>query len=112
MGKSARSKSKIRNRNVRRATIFGPVEAERIQRLAAKQQVKSGNIGELMDTDEPVISSAAAAADDIEMSTTKTSKGVKKGSKNKPKRLVIRNKKGRIMSKNQVTWVKQKRFKN
>ncbi|KAJ2846880.1 ubiquitin ligase (cullin) of SCF [Coemansia brasiliensis] len=96
MGKSARSKSKIRNRNVRRATIFGPVEAERIQRLAAKQQVKSGNIGELMDTDEPAASSVSAATDDVEMSAPKASKSVKKGSKNKPKRIVIRNKKGRI----------------
>ncbi|KAJ2450736.1 hypothetical protein EV183_004069 [Coemansia sp. RSA 2336] len=112
MGKSARSKSRIRNRNVRRAAIFGPVEAERIQRLAAKQQVKAGNISELMDTDEPATSNAAAATDDIEMTTPKASKDVKKGSKNKPKRLVIRNKKGRIMSKNQVSWVKQKRFKN
>ncbi|KAJ1673872.1 hypothetical protein EV182_004401 [Spiromyces aspiralis] len=44
MAKSARSKSKIRHRNVRRETIYGPAEAERIKRLAEKQSATSGII--------------------------------------------------------------------
>ncbi|KAJ1827559.1 hypothetical protein LPJ73_008745 [Coemansia sp. RSA 2703] len=39
MAKSARSKSKIKNRNALRATVFGPHEQARIQRLAEKQKV-------------------------------------------------------------------------
>ncbi|KAJ1851237.1 hypothetical protein GGH12_000393 [Coemansia sp. RSA 1822] len=119
MGKSARSKSKIRNRNVLRATVFGPREAERIQRLAAKQQVVTGNIGDLMDADEPVTktqtdsaktqTAETPASGDVTMRDA--SKRKKHGGKRKVQRIIVRNKKGRILSKTQVAWVKQSRCK-
>ncbi|KAJ2132902.1 hypothetical protein GGH19_005482 [Coemansia sp. RSA 1807] len=117
MGKSARSKSKIRNRNVLRATVFGPREAERIQRLAAKQQVVAGNVGDLMDADEPANTQASAetqtaetqGSDDVTMRDA--SKRKKHGGKRKVQRIIVRNKKGRILSKTQVAWVKQARCK-
>ncbi|KAJ1665645.1 hypothetical protein IW140_003112 [Coemansia sp. RSA 1813] len=115
MAKSARSKSRIKNRNALRATVFGPHEAERIKRLAEKQRITSGNTEDLMmDTEE-----ATTTAKEVEMTETgsgtkselkPTSKLIRKQSKN-GKRVVVRNKKGRVMSKNSVSWVKQKRFK-
>ncbi|KAJ1911851.1 hypothetical protein H4219_005810 [Mycoemilia scoparia] len=44
MAKSGRSKSKIRSRNIRRENIYGPVEAERLKRLADKQALTKGTI--------------------------------------------------------------------
>ncbi|KAJ2356023.1 hypothetical protein IWW50_002963 [Coemansia erecta] len=122
MGKSARSKSKIRNRNVLRATLFGPHEAERIQRLATKQQVTAGSTADLMDDDEPTKQTETKTqppaqletGDDVSMADASTSSAKKpaKRGKRKVQRIIVRNKKGRILSKTGVAWVKQKRFKN
>ncbi|KAJ1661718.1 hypothetical protein IW140_006487 [Coemansia sp. RSA 1813] len=115
MAKSARSKSRIKNRNALRATVFGPHEAERIKRLAEKQRITSGNTEDLMMGTEE----ATTSTKEVEMAETgsgtkselkPTSKLIRKQSKN-GKRVVVRNKKGRVMSKNSVSWVKQKRFK-
>ncbi|KAJ2607054.1 hypothetical protein EV177_005743 [Coemansia sp. RSA 1804] len=126
MAKSARSKSSIKNRNALRATVFGPHEAARIKRLAEKQRITAGSTADLMvdDSEEPA-SGASAAAKDVEMAEAnssntnsgdneagpkRSSKRTAKGGKN-GKRIVVRNKKGRVMSRNSVSWVKQKRFK-
>ncbi|KAJ2841967.1 hypothetical protein GGI22_007712, partial [Coemansia erecta] len=71
MAKSARSKSKIKNRNALRAAVFGPHEAARIKRLAEKQRISSGTTGDLMkDTKE---TTTPTAAKDIEMAETDSS---------------------------------------
>ncbi|KAJ1799711.1 hypothetical protein LPJ59_001635 [Coemansia sp. RSA 2399] len=120
MAKSARSKSKIKNRNALRATVFGPHEAARIKRLAEKQRISSGTTGDLMmDTKE---TTTAAAVKEVEMTDTASSASASKPAQkpsskptrkesNNGKRVVVRNKKGRVMSKNSIAWVKQKRFK-
>ncbi|KAJ2549462.1 hypothetical protein EV175_004442 [Coemansia sp. RSA 1933] len=118
MAKSARSKSKIKNRNALRATVFGPHEAERIKRLAEKQRITSGNTGDLlMDSEEEKtdgVKEVEMTDADSSASSKKapkvTAKLVKKQSKN-GKRIVVRNKKGRVLSKSSLGWVKQKRFK-
>ncbi|KAJ2668644.1 hypothetical protein GGH99_006427, partial [Coemansia sp. RSA 1285] len=115
MAKSARSKSSIKNRNALRATVFGPHEAARIKRLAEKQRITAGSTADLMvdDSEEPA-SGASAAAKDVEMAeanssntnsgdneagSKRSSKKTAKGGKN-GKRIVVRNKKGRVMSRN------------
>ncbi|KAJ2509483.1 hypothetical protein H4217_008321 [Coemansia sp. RSA 1939] len=124
MAKSARSKSSIKNRNALRATVFGPHEAARIKRLAEKQRITAGSTADLMveDSEEPASGTSAAAKDvemaeannknsgDNESGSKRSSKKTAKGGKN-GKRIVVRNKKGRVMSRNSVSWVKQKRFK-
>ncbi|KAJ1957935.1 hypothetical protein EC988_000576 [Linderina pennispora] len=132
MGKSIRSKSKIRNRNILRETVFGPAEAERIKRLAEKQKVTAGTLAELMETDKPEADKkqmqkqkqqetqqAGTEADDSmavdgsEAAQTESSMRKKRGKSQKRgiKKITVRNKKGRIMSKNVVKWTKQSRFK-
>ncbi|KAJ2797304.1 hypothetical protein H4R20_005230 [Coemansia guatemalensis] len=120
MGKSVRSKSKIRNRNALRATVFGPQEAERIQRLAAKQRVSTGTTADLMDADQiPATTTedtADAGASDVEMNTdetpdSKATRPKKRGKHAKPRRGVVRNKKGRVQTRNAINWVKNKTFK-
>ncbi|KAJ1949615.1 hypothetical protein FBU59_001062 [Linderina macrospora] len=128
MGKSIRSKSKIRNRNILRETVFGPAEAERIKRLAEKQKVTAGTLTELMETDKPVAeekqqqqeTQQAGAEDDDSMAVdgneaaqtgSVTRKKRSKSQKRGIKKVTVRNKKGRIMSKNVVKWTKQSRFK-
>ncbi|KAJ2077488.1 hypothetical protein H4R24_005106 [Coemansia sp. RSA 988] len=119
MGKSVRSKSKIRNRNALRATVFGPKEAERIQRLAAKQSVTTGTTAELMDTDQigrpAAEDTAEASTSDVEMNTetldSKSTRPKKRGKHAKPRRGVVRNKKGRVQTRNAINWVKNKPFK-
>ncbi|KAI9503452.1 hypothetical protein GGI25_006100 [Coemansia spiralis] len=107
MGKSARSKSQIKNRNLLRATVFGPHEAERIQRLAEKQKVTTGTTDLFKDMDVEMGSGGTAS---VSSSNNKKNKS-KKRNANSGKRMVVRNKKGRVLSKNSVSWVKQKRFK-
>ncbi|KAI8326435.1 hypothetical protein GQ54DRAFT_252907 [Martensiomyces pterosporus] len=121
MGKSIRSKSKIRNRNALRERVFGPHEAERIKRLAEKQRVTSGTTEALMEDADEAKSAAApktsTASTSMEIATEgsdvlrKTKKANKYGKTSKTKRVTVRNKKGRVMSKNVVKWAKQKRFK-
>ncbi|KAJ2325938.1 hypothetical protein GGH92_010351 [Coemansia sp. RSA 2673] len=86
MAKSVRSKSKIKSRNILRKTLFGPREEERIQRLAAKQVVE-------------------AATKPTTLHRRKRRTPSTNG------RVVVRNKKGRVLSRNSVKWVKQPRFK-
>lgn len=114
MGRSIRSKAGIKNRNNLRETVFGPREAERIQRLAAKQQITSGTTEDLMAVDAK--KEEEEEAEDVTMGTTGTYKRRHKkyGSKKGPlhgKRQVVRNKHGRILSKNCVRWTKQRRAK-
>ncbi|KAJ2160789.1 hypothetical protein GGF46_001977 [Coemansia sp. RSA 552] len=98
MAKSIRSKSKIRNRNALRATVFGPHEAERIKRLAEKQRITSGTTNDLMDTtkDEP------AKTEDVDMEAKPVS--TKRVNKRKQKQQQQKKKKG-------FHWVKQKLYK-
>ncbi|PIA13340.1 hypothetical protein COEREDRAFT_89689 [Coemansia reversa NRRL 1564] len=120
MGKSIRSKSKIRNRNALRVTVFGPKEAERIQRLAAKQRVSTGSTADLMETDQIPLTTTEDTVDtstsDVEMNTGealsgKSTKSKKRGKHAKPRRGVVRNSKGRVQTRNAIKWVKNKTFK-
>ncbi|KAI7820340.1 hypothetical protein BX661DRAFT_189273 [Kickxella alabastrina] len=98
MGRSARSKSMIRNRNVMREKVFGPVEAARIQRLAEKQRVTTGTVDIL------------AAGDDEEAAAIKAKNkiSIEGGTKISS---IVRNKKGRVLSRKCAKWTAQKRFK-
>ncbi|KAJ1952244.1 hypothetical protein GGI12_006294 [Dipsacomyces acuminosporus] len=139
MAKSVRSKSKIKSRNALRAAVFGPVEAERIQRLAEKQRVANGTVDMLVEEDktdaamknaESATTTDSGASEkkkkaqdgngaesmDVETQDTtpsqsKVSNKTKFKKSKKDNRIVARNKKGRVMSKNVFKWVKQKRFK-
>ncbi|KAJ2907174.1 hypothetical protein GGI21_003946 [Coemansia aciculifera] len=113
MAKSVRSKSKIKKRNIMRKALFGPLEDERIQRLAAKQQVEKTVV-------EAVAEEIEAEEEDVDMSQEEdvkepSGRGITKNRKkrqmNKTGRIVVRNKKGRILSKTGVKWVKQIRPK-
>ncbi|ORX71769.1 hypothetical protein DL89DRAFT_265485 [Linderina pennispora] len=109
MGKSIRSKSKIRNRNILRETVFGPAEAERIKRLAEKQKKQKQQETQQAGTE----ADDSMAVDGSEAAQTESSMRKKRGKSQKRgiKKITVRNKKGRIMSKNVVKWTKQSRFK-
>ncbi|KAJ2488314.1 ubiquitin ligase (cullin) of SCF [Coemansia sp. RSA 2050] len=121
MAKSVRSKSKIKNRNVMRKAVFGPHEDERIQRLAARQQIDPATAAPpaamMAQEEEDVDSDQDVAMDeDTKTASTSSGRGISKNRKrrqlNKSGRIVVRNKKGRILSKTGVKWVKQIRPKN
>ncbi|PVU92055.1 hypothetical protein BB561_004056 [Smittium simulii] len=111
MAKSGRSKSVIRNKNVRRATIYGPVEAERIMRLAKKQGVVTGQIPAQMDLETAPNADDTAASDEMQIEKTSTKVSLRKPKINK--RYNYKNqkiKKPKHGDKNgRFKWVPQKR---
>ncbi|KAJ1823574.1 ubiquitin ligase (cullin) of SCF [Coemansia sp. RSA 2671] len=125
MAKSVRSKSKIKRRNLMRKAVFGPHEDERIQRLAARQQIDPATVAPptaMMAEEEDVEVAGSDDEEDVDMdedtkaASTASGRGISKNRKrrqlNKSGRIVVRNKKGRILSKTGVKWVKQIRPKN
>ncbi|KAJ1999829.1 hypothetical protein GGI04_004269 [Coemansia thaxteri] len=109
MAKSVRSKSKIKSRNILRKTLFGPREEERIQRLAAKQVVEAATV-----TETETAAKMDEEAPDAEMEGTEKPTTLHRRKRRTPStngRVVVRNKKGRVLSRNSVKWVKQPRFK-
>ncbi|KAJ2693149.1 hypothetical protein H4218_006146 [Coemansia sp. IMI 209128] len=124
MAKSVRSKSKIKRRNLMRKAVFGPHEDERIQRLAARQQIDPATVAPptaMMAEEEDVEVAGSDDEEDVDMdedtkaASTASGRGISKNRKrrqlNKSGRIVVRNKKGRILSKTGVKWVKQIRPK-
>ncbi|KAJ1899608.1 hypothetical protein LPJ66_002004 [Kickxella alabastrina] len=124
MGRSARSKSMIRNRNVMREKVFGPVEAARIQRLAEKQRVTTGTVDILAAGDDEEAaaikaknkSSIEGGTEDVNMIGNEEKKNLKvtrrvKGKNGKESSSIVRNKKGRVLSRKCAKWTAQKRFK-
>ncbi|KAJ2744914.1 hypothetical protein GGI20_002564 [Coemansia sp. BCRC 34301] len=109
MAKSVRSKSKIKKRNIMRKALFGPLEDERIQRLAAKQQVTAPPPPPQTKEEEDVDMENDAKATTSGRGVSKRTS--KRRQQNKSGRVVVRNKKGRILSKTGVKWVKQIRPK-
>ncbi|KAJ2236461.1 hypothetical protein H4R99_007485 [Coemansia sp. RSA 1722] len=123
MAKSARSRSKCRNRNVLRANVFGPIEQARIERLAEKQRVKNEQVDEVtMDaqSSEAVEKTAEKAAVDSDSEMVDGSEeGLKKRSKRgkvakmamKKKRnksatrtISVRGKGGQVTKKKVLNW--------
>ncbi|OLY82088.1 hypothetical protein AYI68_g3799 [Smittium mucronatum] len=99
MAKSGRAKSKIRNANVRRANIYGPVEFERVVRLAEKQNVKSGTLDQIMEVEGAEKPSDAMETDEAPKKKISLRKGPNK--KRKGAKGVTKGKR--------FKWVPQKR---
>ncbi|KAJ1724917.1 hypothetical protein LPJ53_000841 [Coemansia erecta] len=134
MAKSARSKSKIRNRNVLRAAVFGPHEQARIQRLAEKQKAaaeadakdKADDVA--MDEGAATAAAASTAADntsakdaatgDVDMADSdsekpqKSSRSKKRSGKiAKNQRIVkVRGSNGQLKKKRVLRWTKSTGF--
>ncbi|KAJ2777907.1 hypothetical protein GGI15_004351 [Coemansia interrupta] len=125
MAKSARSKSKIRNRNALRETVFGPHEQARIQRLAEKQKAAAEADAKVMANDVTMnenttagTSSSKDAAGDVDMVDSdsekpqKVSRSKKRSGKiAKNQRIVkVRCSNGQFKKKRILRWTKSTGF--
>ncbi|PVV03692.1 hypothetical protein BB560_001816 [Smittium megazygosporum] len=102
MAKSGRSKSVIKNKNLRRKLIYGPVEEERVKRLAAKQSV-SGT-----PSTESAIQTSSEMQVEIGDSVISTLKNPSKILKKKKPKSSANKKLGR-KKRTGFKWIPQKR---
>ncbi|OMJ21480.1 hypothetical protein AYI69_g5783 [Smittium culicis] len=110
MAKSGRSKSRIRNANVRRINVYGPVEAERLARLADKQKIKTGTLDQVINSDEVELGSSEAPMETDAPIDEEAAKSEKKISLRKVSKHKKNSKKGNgVSKKNKFKWIPQKR---
>ncbi|KAJ1658495.1 hypothetical protein IWQ61_002275 [Dispira simplex] len=115
MAKGLRNKSQLKYRNVRRETLYGPREAERLLRLAAKQAASANgpSIGvrkpsqedaaeETMDCD--LVNQVSSA--DTAMDTEKPADKPKKQYKPKKHRKVVTRPGQKAGKKSKLRWSK------